>query len=35
MNGGKQKLDLEVKILRNNADQANLTFNNYKKTLND
>ena len=26
MNGGKQKLDMEVKILRNNSDQASAKF---------
>ena len=35
MNGGKQKLDMEVKILRNNSQQAELMFKQYKKKLND
>jgi len=35
MNGGKQKLDLEVKILRNNSEQADSTFKKYKQVLNE
>lgn len=33
MAGGKQKLDLEVKILRNNSDQAIARLKEYKAQL--
>jgi hypothetical protein len=35
MAGGKQKLDLEVKILRNNSDQAIARLKEYKGILNE
>lgn len=33
MNGGKEKLDMEVKILRNNSDQASQRLKEFKKLL--
>ena len=33
MNGGKMKLDMEVKILSKNAEQAHMRFGEFKKTL--
>jgi hypothetical protein len=33
MNGGKEKLDMEVKILRNNSDQALAKLKEFKKCL--
>lgn len=33
MNGGKEKLDMEVKILRNNSDQASQKLKEFRKAL--
>lgn len=33
MNGGKEKLDMEVKILRNNSEQVLGKFKEFKKSL--
>ena len=35
MNGGKEKLDMEVKILMKNAEQARVRFNEFKKMLHE
>lgn len=32
-NGGKQKLDMEVKILKKNYEQANLKLKEFRKIL--
>ena len=33
MNGGKMKLDMEVKILTKNAEQAAMSFKEFKQML--
>lgn len=35
MNGGKEKLDMEVKILRNNSDTAVAKLKEFKKILSE
>lgn len=35
MNGGKEKLDMEAKILKNNSEQAANKFKEFKKSLAD
>ena len=35
MNGGKMKLDMEVKILTKNSEQALMRFKDFKKRLSD